>query len=153
MNVSGYRVISNSCPFLLHCVFFSIKLKRVDSGTNRKRDHEECSKQPQPWWLHVQKIFLMLITFKSLPLSDSHASDWKFSQISSSTQVREELHCPQHKVDGTAFRLDRLHLGTVPETLKQARKKKNITSPQFLSRNLEKIHEIWARSWRCLFDE
>ena len=42
----------------------------------------------------------MVITSKSFGLCDSHVSNWKFSQISYSSQVRKELHCPKHRVKG-----------------------------------------------------
>lgn len=66
----------------------------------------------------------MFITFESSPLSDSHASDWKFSQINPSSQVSKAPR-PKHKADSIPFQLDLRSMGTRHETLKQAQREKN----------------------------
>lgn len=57
----------------------------------------------------------MLITFKSLPLSDSHASEWKFSPISYSSQVSKELHCPKHNVKGHSLSTGQAKYGQISQ--------------------------------------
>lgn len=86
----------------------------------------------------------MLITFKSLPLSDSQASDWKFSPISYSSQVSKELHCPEHNVKGHSRSTGQAKYGQISQETDTGEERKRNYQPEFLSRNLEKIHKISA---------
>lgn len=145
MKLFNHRAISSSCSFQ-SVVFLSLKkLQHVDSGTNHKRGREQSSKKPQAWWLHVQKIFLMLITLQSWPGSDSQASDGKFGKISSSKQVRQALDCLPHREHTAApwswplcLNMDKRH-----EELKPARRTELSSHHCSLSvKNSCHLHEV-----------
>lgn len=71
----------------------------------------------------------MVIAFKSLPLSDSHASAWKFGQMSYPSQVRKELPCPKHKVKGQSLSTWQAKYGQISQEIDTSMEGGKIPSP------------------------